>query len=110
MGNYHVGKTFKCAIETALIFKNESEITQEEIIKLFDIVGNEFYNSDAEFGDLFRGESDAYKLLCKAFYPEILKVFPKIPDEKTDCKNFMIWDKMIYECYYARFKGKYKFW
>lgn len=90
-----------------MLFKKINRITNEEALIVFDNIGNKCIDTDAEFDDLFLPDSDAYKMLCKAFYPEILIRFPKVPNEKLQPQKFIKWDKMFYKCYYERFKKRY---
>lgn len=107
MGDHHVGEMFKVGIESVLLFKEIDGMTNKEALAVFDKIGNECLDTDAEFDDLFTPDSNAYRMLCKAFYPEILKRFPKTPNEKLQPEEFSEWDKMFSECYYKRFKKRY---
>lgn len=107
MGNHVVGKTMSLVIESALLYKEIETFNQLDAIKLFDLVGKNYEGLDAEFDDLFIFGSDGYKLLCKAFYPELLERFKEIPSENSS--DFRIWDEMFYECYSNRFCKKYKY-
>lgn len=101
MGNHYVGKVFAANFEF-LGNRCIDLMSREDLLSLFDSVGNEFKGVDAEFDNYC---NPAYKhplskALIKAFAPEMQDIDFNLND---------IWEEGWYEKVYQVFRDRYDF-
>lgn len=103
MGNHDVGRAFNAAFKG--ISKKIDTMPIEELVEFMNTIGNEYYETDAEFDDY-----------CDVRFPlgrAIIRVFnPNLPPTPADInsKEYAQWSDVWYDTVYKPFRTKYKFW